>query len=151
MNRTCLIGESDPFIARLLHRFGAQYGLETTRVTSGHDLLAAARRVRPSVIILDVEMPGLVRGWEVVRMLQADAELSNIPVISCSWMPALDDSPQAREFAGYLMKPDLHYADFVTALLGAGIPAAGPAAEVELPVQDPVSTSSKEVQQSEPE
>ena len=38
MNRICLIGETDPFVASLLQRFAETSGLQAVRVQVGQDL-----------------------------------------------------------------------------------------------------------------
>ena len=57
MTATCLVGEADPFLARLLERFGEASGLTMVRAKAGQDLLLLARSLRPDVIIVDVELP----------------------------------------------------------------------------------------------
>ena len=58
MTATCLVGEADPFLARLLERFGEASGLTMVRAKAGQELLLLARTLRPEVIIVEVELPG---------------------------------------------------------------------------------------------
>ena len=53
MTATCLVGEADPFLARLLERFGEASGLMMVRAKAGQELLLLARSLRPEVIIVD--------------------------------------------------------------------------------------------------
>ncbi len=121
MSRICLIGEADPFIARLLRRFAEESGLDVVRAGAGQEVLELARQVHPAVIILEVDLPGQLRGWEAAQALAADSELCDIPVITCSWGPETEAHAHLSEAAGHLQKPELHYADFVAALHKAGI------------------------------
>ena len=45
--KTCVIGEADPFIARLLKRFAAESGLQTVVARVGQDVVELARQVKP--------------------------------------------------------------------------------------------------------
>jgi CheY-like chemotaxis protein len=121
MSRICLIGEADPFIARLLRRFAEESGLDVVRAGAGQEVLELARQVHPAVIILEVDLPGQLRGWQAAQALEADPELCGIPVITCSWGPETEARTYLNEAAGHLQKPELHYNDFVAALRRAGI------------------------------
>jgi signal transduction histidine kinase/CheY-like chemotaxis protein len=65
------------YLVRQLFSVTPHYLLETA---GGAEGLALAREKRPDLIILDLVMPGL-SGFEVLRLLRGDAELSGIPVI----------------------------------------------------------------------
>jgi CheY-like chemotaxis protein len=124
MVSTCLIGEADPFLARLLERFGAASGLKVVQAKVGQELLNLARALRPDIIVVDPELPGTLRGWEAVRAIGADAGLAHIPVLTCSWLSEADAQALTADADGHLQKPDLHYEDFVAALVGTGLNAA---------------------------
>jgi len=114
--KTCVIGEADPFIARLLKRFAAESGLQTVVARVGQDVVELARQVKPAVVIVEAELPGTMRGWEAVRALRADREICNIPVIICSWLQEADVHALVDEVTGHLQKPELLYEDFAAAL-----------------------------------
>jgi CheY-like chemotaxis protein len=126
MTRMCMIAESDPFIARLLQRFAEQGGLQAVQAQVGQDVLELVRQVRPLLIIMEPELPGKMRGWDVIRMLRQDRETCTTPVITCSWLSAPQVSALAGEVQGYLQKPELHYEDFVDVLKQAGIEVEAP-------------------------
>ncbi len=119
--KTCVIGEADPFIARLLKRFAAESGLQTVVARVGQDVVELARQVKPAVVIVEAELPGTMRGWEAVRALRADREICNIPVIICSWLQEADVDALVGEVTGHLQKPELLYEDFEAALREAGV------------------------------
>jgi len=121
MKRHCIIAEANPFIARLLERFVKQKGLDVIHVQVGQDLLELARHENPAVIILDPELPGKMRGWEVARQLREKAETRAIPIIACSWMDETALRELAGELNGNLHKPEIHYEDFVSAWKRAGV------------------------------
>ena len=64
------------------------------------------RRARPSVVLLDVMMPG-IDGWEVAEQLAADDDTRKIPVIFLSARAAPEDRLRAQELGavGYVDKP----------------------------------------------
>lgn len=121
MTATCLVGEADPFLARLLERFGEASGLTMVRAKAGQDLLLLARTLRPDVIIVEVELPGTLRGWEAIRAVKSETALAQIPVITCSWLTQAEACDLTGDAVAHLQKPDLHYADFTRALASAGI------------------------------
>jgi DNA-binding response OmpR family regulator len=121
MNRICMIGETDPFVASLLQRFAETSGLQAVRVQVGQDLPELAQQLTPEVIILEAELPGKLRGWEAALALKANAATAHIPIISCSWLPRDEASALIGDAAGYLQKPELHYEDFIAALSAAGV------------------------------
>jgi CheY-like chemotaxis protein len=81
-------------------------GLAVTEAKDGAEALDAVRRERPSVVLLDVMMPG-VDGWSVAEQLAADDELREIPVVFLSARAADEDHLRAQELGavGYVVKP----------------------------------------------
>ena len=73
---------------------------------SGAEALEDVRRKHPSLILLDVMMPG-VDGWSVAEQLAADPETRDIPVVFLSARAASEDLERARELGavGYVVKP----------------------------------------------
>lgn len=117
----CVIGEADPFIARLLQRFAEKRGLQVVAAQRGEEVVDFAQSTKPVVIILEPELPGKVRGWEAVRVLRNNRETETIPVIACTWLKEPDAQARIGALVAYLQKPDLHYEDFVAALEAAHI------------------------------
>lgn len=58
-------------------------GLEAVPAASGPEGLEAMERVRPDLVLLDNDMPGM-RGLEVLRIMKEDTQLRHIPVLSIS-------------------------------------------------------------------
>lgn len=121
MNKTCLIGESDPFIAQLLRRFSEKSGLEPLLARVGEDVLSLARERKPQVVIIEPELPGRLRGWEAIHSLRQDSGMHNTAVITCSWLQAADAAALVGAVNGHLQKPELHYKDFLAVLKAIGI------------------------------
>ncbi len=120
-DRLCIIGEADPFLARLLARFVDKSGLRSLQAQTGEAVLALAQAERPALILLEPELPGKLRGWEAARALGAAAGTAAIAIILCTWLEAGDAQALAGEAYVCLRKPDWHYEDFVAALAAAGV------------------------------
>lgn len=112
----CIIGESDPFLARLLERFAEKSGYGIQVAQTGEDVLELIHQLSPDLLILEPELPGKVRGWEVARSLGEDRPPSRIPTLICSWMSKAEAQALLGEIPAHLHKPDLRYEDFAEAL-----------------------------------
>ena len=73
---------------QVLHETLAGTGHKFLIAKNGESALAIARKAMPSLILLDIMMPG-IDGFEVCRRLKADPETEAIPVI---FLTALDDT-----------------------------------------------------------
>ena len=78
-----LVIDDDPNARDLLSRTLAGDGYTVVTAKDGQEGLLRARQNRPSVITLDVQMPGM-DGWSVLKTLKADPKLREIPVIMVS-------------------------------------------------------------------
>jgi CheY-like chemotaxis protein len=84
-----------------------------------------AIKKKPVVIILDVELPGKVRGWQAVHKLNSAPEFDLPPIITCCWSTRQEAHTLVSGAVGHLQKPDIYYADFVAALKDAGVIGEG--------------------------
>jgi adenylate cyclase len=82
-----LLVDDDPGNLFLLEALLRSHGYSTQSAKSGVEALAIARLEQPSLILLDVMMPGM-DGFEVCRELRADTQLQATPVI---FLTALSD------------------------------------------------------------
>lgn len=79
------------------------------RVVLAHDGacgVALARSIAPSVILMDVALPGM-DGWTAARTLRDDPATKHIPVIALTAMALPQDVERARDSGvrAYLTKP----------------------------------------------
>ena len=81
-------------------------GLTVSEAADGSQALEAVREARPSLVLLDVMMPG-IDGWSVAEQLAADEETRDIPVVFLSARAAHEDRLRAQELGavGYVVKP----------------------------------------------
>jgi signal transduction histidine kinase/DNA-binding response OmpR family regulator/HAMP domain-containing protein len=75
-----LVIDDDETVHDVMRRFLVREGFDVVTARNGEDGLDLARQVRPSIITLDVLMPGL-DGWRVLHELKSDPLLANIPVV----------------------------------------------------------------------
>jgi two-component system CheB/CheR fusion protein len=82
-------------------------GMVVTVANDGDSGLAAARRLRPDVIICDIGLPGNLDGYAVARAVRADPALRRTPLVALTGYAGADDQARAREagFDRHLAKP----------------------------------------------
>ena len=101
-----LVAEDDEVSATiLLHRLEKE-GLDVVRFDNGHDAYEEALRELPTLVILDVKMPGL-DGFEVLDRLRSDHRFSSIPIIMLTSMGQEADIVRAFRLGAddYVLKP----------------------------------------------
>jgi len=115
-----MVVDDDINAARLARHYLEVAGYAVTLVTRADDVVEAASRKRPALILLDVFLPGK-DGFKVLQALKAEETTHDIPVVIAS---VLNQAPDglALGAAEYLSKPlDEH--DLISAvnrLLGRG-------------------------------
>jgi putative two-component system response regulator len=74
--------------------------------TNGEDALDLARKQKPAMVLLDIQMPDM-NGYQVCQHLRSDPETENIPVIFVSSLREVIDETTALQLGGvdYLIKP----------------------------------------------
>jgi len=98
-----LIIDDDPVARDILRRFLEAEGYTVTTAAGGAEGLEQARKIRPSLITLDVIMPGM-DGWTTLETLRHDPELAGIPVLIVS---IVDDKHKGFSLGvtDYMTKP----------------------------------------------
>lgn len=81
-------------------------GLAVSEAADGSEALELVRRARPSLVLLDVMMPG-IDGWSVADQLAAGDDTREIPVVFLSARASHEDRLRAQELGavGYVDKP----------------------------------------------
>jgi CheY-like chemotaxis protein len=81
-------------------------GIAVVEAQDGAEALEQVRRAQPSLVLLDVMMPG-VDGWRVAEQLAADDDTRDIPVVFLSARASEEDRLRAQELGavGYVVKP----------------------------------------------
>jgi PAS domain S-box-containing protein len=78
-----LIAEDVPDTAEFLIGLLKKQGYEPLHAIDGYETLLAARRERPGLILLDLQMPGM-DGYEALTRLKKDPETREIPILVMS-------------------------------------------------------------------
>ena len=98
-----LVIDDDQAVLDLMERTLSKEGYRVCTANNGALGLELAKQLKPSVITLDVMMPG-TDGWSIISALKADPDLSEIPVVM---MTIADDQKLgfALGAAEFLTKP----------------------------------------------
>jgi two-component system cell cycle response regulator DivK len=106
MRRKALVVEDNENNRYLLTLLLQHAGLVVVTAENGGSALEIARKERPDVILLDIQMPEM-DGYTVAAHLKRDAGLAGIPIIGVSSFAMPGDREKALQmgFAGYIEKP----------------------------------------------
>ncbi len=123
MTRICLIAEDNAPVIYLLRTFAGMCGFRTVNASVGERTLEIARQLPVAVVLLDLTLPGKVRGWDVLRLLKSDPATCHIPVVV---FQADETSPcPPTEGADALLQLPVLYEGFVGTLARSGVAVAG--------------------------
>jgi DNA-binding response OmpR family regulator len=95
-----LIIDDDPDIRDAVTEVLTLDGHEVYSAAEGEQGLVRCRVVRPDLVLLDLMMPGM-NGWDFLKSLRRDEELSRIPVVVVSALGRVPELP----VSGFLPKP----------------------------------------------
>lgn len=105
MTAPILIVDDEPANLALLRQIlGPDYSLVFAR--NGAEALTAAHKHRPSLVLLDIEMPG-ISGYEVCRALKANPATEGIPVIFVTSLSEVGNETAGFDAGAvdYIVKP----------------------------------------------
>jgi len=99
-----IIEDTQDLVDLLVKRFEERYDI--TYALLGADGLSKAGKVRPDMILLDVNLPDM-SGFEVLRKLKEDPETSDIPILIMTAMSDTESIVNGFEMGAedYLVKP----------------------------------------------
>jgi DNA-binding response OmpR family regulator len=80
MTRTVVVADDEPNIVISLEFLMKKEGHRVVVARDGVEALAAIRRERPDLVLLDVMMPGK-SGWEVCQEVRADEALAGTKIL----------------------------------------------------------------------
>ena len=103
--RLVLVVDDDPEAVRLIERVLSSEGYAVTAALGGEEGLEAHERLRPRLVLLDVEMPGM-NGYAVAEQLQLGPAPST-PIVFVTARGEAESRSQALSLGavGYLVKP----------------------------------------------
>ena len=109
-----LVVEDDRFLRKAAEAALRRNGFTVLVAADGEEGLRVARAEIPDLVLLDLIMPGL-QGFEVLKLLKAEAATSAIPVIVISNLGQDSDVKNALDAGAidYLVKANLALDDLV--------------------------------------
>jgi two-component system cell cycle response regulator DivK len=124
MPKTVMIVEDNELNMKLFHDLLEAHGYHTVATRNGIEALDLARKHRPDLILMDIQLPE-VSGLEVTKWLKEDPELKAIPVVAVTAFAMRGDEERIRESGceAYLSKPVpvAQFIDTVRSFLGGGL------------------------------
>ena len=101
--QTILVVDDDPNIAQLVKLYLEREGYEVSVENRGDEALAAFQKNPPSLMLLDIMLPGM-DGWQVCRAIR---QMSSIPIIMLSAKDETFDKVLGLELGAddYITKP----------------------------------------------
>jgi len=99
--------EDEPGVIELIRLILERREFQVIGAENGPDGLAAVRQHKPTLVLLDLMLPGM-DGWEVYRRMKADDEIKSIPVIVVTAKAEGIDEVLAKAIAkvdDYVKKP----------------------------------------------
>lgn len=123
MPLTCLIAAHDPWFIQLLRIYSEESGFRVVQVYEGQDVLPMIQLENPAAILMQADLPGKLRGSEVLRSIKSNPATCHIPVFLFAWLGhgAEDWSSGSLEGATAYLQEPVTYEVFQDALKKAGI------------------------------
>ena len=106
LDKTVLVVEDNDLNMKLFHDVLEAGGYNVLQATDGAEGWRMARKHRPDLIIMDIQLPD-VSGLEVTKWLKADETLKSIPVIAITAFAMAGDKVKILEGGcdAYIDKP----------------------------------------------
>ena len=106
MSRTILIVEDNELNMKLFNDLLQAQGYQTVQAMDGMSGLGAARSHVPDLILMDIQLPE-ISGLEITKILKADDDLKDIPVVAVTAFAMKGDEEKIRDGGceGYIAKP----------------------------------------------
>ncbi len=106
MSKTVLIVEDNQLNMKLFQDLLEAHGVSTIETYDGKNVLELAREHNPDLILMDIQLPE-ISGLDVTKMLKAEDDLKDIPVIAVTAFAMKGDEQKIREGGceDYISKP----------------------------------------------
>ena len=101
-----LVADDDPVAARFVASLLRDNGYEVLVARDGEDAHEVAVRLKPELIVCDLVMP-YRDGFDIVRTVREDRELSDVPIVILSMKDREEDIVRGLEMGAddYVVKP----------------------------------------------
>ncbi len=116
MAKTVLIVEDNELNMKLFHDLLEAHGYSTVATRNGVEAIDLARKHRPDLILMDIQLPGM-DGLAATALLKNDPATAAIPVIALTAMAMKEDREKTKAAGcdAYIAKP-LRYQELFAAI-----------------------------------
>jgi two-component system cell cycle response regulator DivK len=106
MSKCILVVEDEKDNRQILRDLLGNAGYELTEAENGEEAVAAAVKRRPSLILMDIQLP-IVDGYEATRRIRTNPDLRSVPIIAVTSHALAGDEDKALAAGcdGYVSKP----------------------------------------------
>jgi DNA-binding response OmpR family regulator len=120
-----LVVDDNVLVCRTLARLLSRSGYAAQCIESGEEALVYLQNCQPTVVFLDVMMPG-VSGFDVLKWIRQDARCKKVIVLMYSALPEAEFKQRAAELGAndYIVKGSLSF-DQIQALVDEHIQRMG--------------------------
>lgn len=120
MTPTCLIAAHDPWFIQLVRAYAQECGFAVVQAHEGQDVLPVIQAYCPALILLRQDIPGQVKGHEVIDLLRSVPQFSQVPVLIFLSQQAPAPEDCGKPFTAWLPEP-VSFDAFRRALLEVGV------------------------------
>jgi len=96
MSQLILVVEDDPMMQRMALKILGAHGYRCEVAGDGREGIAAAERLRPALILMDLSLPEM-NGWDAARTLKANPRVASIPIVATTAHAMVGDRESALE------------------------------------------------------
>lgn len=118
MAKSVLLVEDNDFVTKLYKSCLETLGVQIFHAKNGPDALRLAQENIPSVIVMDIMLPGM-SGIDITKALKVNERTRGVPVIAVTTLAMAGDLDRIREAGAdaYLSKP-INVENFVNTVKG---------------------------------
>ncbi len=104
--KTVLIVEDNELNAKLFRDLLSSRGHRIVETRNGAEAQRLAHSEKPNLILMDIQLPE-ISGFDVIRMIKADPEIAQVPIIAITAFAMKGDEERIRTSGcdDYLSKP----------------------------------------------
>lgn len=81
MSKNILLIEDDLDLQRIYSEKLGNQGFDVSLAVDATQGFSAIKNIKPSLVLLDIMLPGTMNGFELLKKIKSDENLKNIPVI----------------------------------------------------------------------
>ena len=106
MSKSVLIVEDNELNMKLFHDLLEAHGIDTIQTSEGNSVMDIAREKKPHLVLMDIQLPE-ISGLDITKMMKADDDLKEIPIIAVTAFAMKGDEEKIRESGceDYISKP----------------------------------------------